>query len=280
MQREKVLDFLKKKGTLGVCALGLVGAMAFASYRTSTSKEQEDNLAMLEETEVHRDVLESEEAAEQSLTAENTQPVEVISEGESVMPELEEQDQEVQVEIVREDGTDSAQEDIQTDEDSEEETEKTTSVSSANIQAEIWPTVNFQEDSVLTWPAAGTVLMDYNMSGTVYYKTLNQYKYNPALILGSEVGNPVVASAKGIVDSIEVDEETGTTLTMNIGNDYSLIYGQLKDVAVSEGEVVEQGEILGYISEPTKYYCEEGANLYFQMEKDGQPVDPMLYLES
>ena len=122
--------------------------------------------------------------------------------------------------------------------------------------------------------------MDYNMSGTVYYKTLNQYKYNPALILGSEVGNPVVASAKGIVDSIEVDEETGTTLTMNIGNDYSLIYGQLKDVTVSEGEVVEQGTILGYVSEPTKYYCEEGSNLYFQMKKDGQPVDPMLYLES
>lgn len=278
MQSEKVLDFLKKKGTLGVCALGLVGAMAFASYRTSTPKGQEGNLAMLEETEVHRDVLQAEETDEENLAAENIQPVEVASGGESVTPELEAQNQEVQVEVVREDGTDSEQEEL-TDPD-ETEIEETATVSSANIQAQLWPTVNFQEDSVLTWPAAGTVLMDYNMSGTVYYKTLNQYKYNPALILGSEVGNPVVASAKGIVDSIEVDEETGTTLTMNIGNDYSLIYGQLKDVTVSEGEVVEQGTILGYVSEPTKYYCEEGSNLYFQMKKDGQPVDPMLYLES
>ena len=87
------------------------------------------------------------------------------------------------------------------------------------------------------------------------------------------------ALVKMILDEFEVDEETGTTLTMNIGNDYSLIYGQLKDVTVSEGEVVEQGTILGYVSEPTKYYCEEGSNLYFQMKKDGQPVDPMLYLE-
>ncbi len=109
--------------------------------------------------------------------------------------------------------------------------------------------------------------MDYSMDGTVYFKTLNEYKYNPALIIGSEAGNPVVASAKGIVESIAMNEETGTTLTMNIGNNYELIYGELKEVAVSEGEVVEQGQLLGYVSEPTKYYCEEGSNLYFAMKK-------------
>ena len=70
MQSEKVLDFLKRKGTLGVCALGLVGAMAFASYRTSTPRGQEDNLAMLEETEVHRDVLQAEETDEADAEAE------------------------------------------------------------------------------------------------------------------------------------------------------------------------------------------------------------------
>ena len=134
----------------------------------------------------------------------------------------------------------------------------------------ISPTVQFSEDTTLSWPAAGTILMDYSMDGTVYFKTLNEYKYNPALIIGSEVGNPVVASARGIVENIAVNEETGTTLTMNIGNDYELIYGELKEV---------QGQLLGYVSEPTKYYCEEGSNLYFAMKKDGQIIDPCLYLE-
>jgi len=123
------------------------------------------------------------------------------------------------------------------------------------------------------------VLMEYNMSNTVYFKTLDQYKYNPALIISSETGNQVLASAKGIVEEISVNEETGTTLKLNLGNNYALIYGQLKEVAVSEGDVVEQGQLLGYVSEPTKYYCEEGSNLYFQMQKDGKPVDPFLYLE-
>lgn len=59
--------------------------------------------------------------------------------------------------------------------------------------------------------------MDYSMDGSVYFATLNQYKYNPALVLGSEVGNQVLAAAKGIVESIYIDEETGTTLVLNIG---------------------------------------------------------------
>ena len=42
--------------------------------------------------------------------------------------------------------------------------------------------------------------------------------------------------------------------------------------------MVESGQVVGYVSEPTKYYCEEGSNLYFQMRKDGQPIDPKEYL--
>jgi septal ring factor EnvC (AmiA/AmiB activator) len=118
------------------------------------------------------------------------------------------------------------------------------------------------------------------MDGTIYFPTLDQYKYNPALIIGAETGGQVVASAGGIVESIEVLEETGTTITLNLGNEYELVYGQLKEVAVSAGEVVSQGQLLGYVSEPTKYYCEEGSNLYFAMKKEGEPVDPFLYLES
>ena len=100
----------------------------------------------------------------------------------------------------------------------------------------------------------------------------------PALIIGADVGSPVAAAAKGIVDSVKVDEETGTTVSMNIGNGYELTYGQLKEVSVKEGDVVEDGGLIGYVSEPSKYYCEEGSNLYFKLTKDGTPVDPFLFL--
>ena len=43
------------------------------------------------------------------------------------------------------------------------------------------------------------------------------------------------------------------------------------------GDYVESGHVLGYVAEPTKYYSVEGSNLYFALQKDGQPVDPVAF---
>ncbi|MCD7882374.1 MAG: peptidoglycan DD-metalloendopeptidase family protein [Lachnospiraceae bacterium] len=159
------------------------------------------------------------------------------------------------------------------------DSEEASSASIVSEQALIEADVSFTAEDALLWPSAGTVILDYSMDQSVYFATLNQYKYNPALIISSETGNQVLASAKGIVESISIDEETGTTLVLNIGNGYKLTYGQLMEPAVSEGDVVEAGGLLAYVSDPTKYYSTEGSNLYFAMTKDGEPVDPVLYLE-
>ena len=39
--------------------------------------------------------------------------------------------------------------------------------------------LNFGEDSQLLWPVDGNVLMSYSMDKTVYFSTLDQYRYNP-----------------------------------------------------------------------------------------------------
>ena len=90
---------------------------------------------------------------------------------------------------------------------------------------------------------------------------------------------PVYAAADGQVLSITQDACTGTTVTMELGNGYQAVYGQLKDLTVAEGDTVKEGEVIGNISAPTKYYSVEGPNLYFAMRKDGTPVDPFEDLE-
>lgn len=139
--------------------------------------------------------------------------------------------------------------------------------------------LDFKESNLLTWPVAGNVLLDYSMDKSIYFSTLQQYKYNPALIIESQVNTPVLAAATGRVISTISNEETGTTVIMELGNGYELTYGQLKEIDVSEGDIISKGEILGYINEPTKYYAVEGTNLYFKMTKSGKPMDPMDLLE-
>ena len=137
----------------------------------------------------------------------------------------------------------------------------------------------FSEDSVLTWPASGAVIMGYSMDQTVFFQTLEQYKYTPAMIIGGEVGETITAPAAGIVTNIEETAQTGTTVTLDMGNGYTAVYGQLTDVPLSTGDYVNAGEMIGNLSEPTKYYSVEGPNLYFEILKDGGPVDPMNFME-
>jgi len=139
--------------------------------------------------------------------------------------------------------------------------------------------VSFNEDSKLLWPVNGTILLNYSMDKTVYFSTLDQYKYNPAVIISGAEGDQVISATTGIVKSIDVTAETGTTVNIDIGNGYELFYGQLKEVPVKVGDYVEAKTVLGYVSQPTKYYSVEGCNVYFEMRKDGQPVNPIEYME-
>ena len=153
--------------------------------------------------------------------------------------------------------------------------EETTDVSASAVNL---PEINFSEDTVMEWPVNGNVLLDYSMDQTTYYPTLDQYRLSPAISVGAVEGAPVVSAVNGTVYSVEKNAQTGTTLTMELGNGYQAIYGQLENLTVSQGDIVKKGTTIGYVAEPTKYYSAEGANLYFAMKKDGEPIDPITYL--
>lgn len=134
--------------------------------------------------------------------------------------------------------------------------------------------LHFNPENGVVWPIEGTVLLDYSMDSTIFFPTLQQYAYNPAMIFSGAVNDKVYFVAKGKITNIETNEETGCTVTQDIGDGYTAIYGQLKELNFEVGDMVESGQVVGYVSEPTKYYSVEGSNVYFQVLKDGVPIDP------
>ena len=141
--------------------------------------------------------------------------------------------------------------------------------------------LEFSESSVLVYPMEGTtgeILIPFNMENTVYFPTLDVYKCSPAMVMAAETGTPVMAAAASQVLLVENNEETGLTVTMDMGNGYQAVYGQLAEVTVEPGQRAEASAVIGTVGSPTKYYVDEGSNLYFAMTKDGDPIDPSLYL--
>jgi septal ring factor EnvC (AmiA/AmiB activator) len=89
----------------------------------------------------------------------------------------------------------------------------------------------------------------------------------------------VYVVAKGRITDISENEVTGCTVTEDLGDGYTAIYGQLKELNFDVGDMVDAGQVIGYVSEPTKYFSVEGSNLYFELQKDGEPVNPLEYFE-
>ena len=141
------------------------------------------------------------------------------------------------------------------------------------------PALDFSEEESLVWPIVGNILINYSMDQTVYFPTLDQYKYNPALVISAGKGEQITAATDGLVINIYEDNQLGNVIVTDIGNGYNLIYGQVHDVNVYVGQYITTGQLIGNAGTPTKYYSVEGCNLYFKMTKDGEPVNPTTYLE-
>ena len=139
--------------------------------------------------------------------------------------------------------------------------------------------LNFTSDKTITWPVNGEVILPYSMETTVYFKTLDQYQCNPGMLIAAGNGTTVKNAFLGQVTKVTSDNLYGNMVTLYIGNDYSIVYGQLDTIYVKEGDFVKAGESIGTIGNPTRSFAEEGSHLFFQMLEGENTIDPVLFIE-
>ena len=178
--------------------------------------------------------------------------------------------------------SDGAKETVKKETDTENKEEKqeteTGNVESNDQEAlstAMQPALNFTDEDTLVWPISGNILVNFSMDQTIYFPTLDQYKYNPAIVIEAHEGDLITAAAAGKVTGVYEDREIGRAVTMDLGNGYEVTYGQLDNILVSEGSYVAKGDVIAQVASPTKYYSVEGTNVYFKLTKDGIPVNPM-----
>lgn len=265
MKNKNELPKLGKKGTVAglvlsfVAMITLVGAFTFSQYQDNVENE----LAELE-------LLEEQELALQELIEEDTQEAntsQIVNENVSG-----DTNEEVNSTIVE------AAEEATISEADETASENIVNEEVATTNESVAAQATFSENSQIMWPVNGGIIMMFNMDTAIYFETLDQYKLNPAMVIEGEVGTEVLAAERGTVISVIEEADTGTTITIDMGNGFEAVYGQLDNLTITEGSYVEKGQVIGTLEEPTKYYSLEGCNLYFQLLKDGEPIDPLDYL--
>lgn len=262
-----VTDFWKRKqyiiaGILvAVAVLGITGIYVATNQKDSKNEVRQEEIAQTKPKA--KDVAKDDSTeAETEQTAKASSVIEPKSKDKKNQEDLKPAEEE----DIKETGETP---EISKKDESAETKEQKTSQTSATTE------LHFPKDNGLQWPINGTVIMDYSMDKTIYFATLDQYKYNPAVIISGSVNDKVQAAADGKIIDISTNEETGCTVTMDIGDGYTAVYGQLKEVPYHVGAFIEEGNTIGYVGEPTKYYSVEGSNLFFSLKKDDAPIDPV-----
>jgi murein DD-endopeptidase MepM/ murein hydrolase activator NlpD len=118
----------------------------------------------------------------------------------------------------------------------------------------------------LAWPVSGQITSPFGMRWGRMHEGID---------IGAADGAPIYAAAAGTVIYAGWMEGYGNLVAIDHGNGLSTAYGHQSHLAVSVGQQVAQGQLIGYVGSTGH---STGPHLHFEVRVNGAPVDPLGYL--
>ena len=129
------------------------------------------------------------------------------------------------------------------------------------------------------WPVSGRLERVHDGKNLKFDETMQDWRSHEGIDILSTLGCPVEAVRAGTVLSCEKDGLYGITVKIDHGDGLVSVYANLQEpAAVSPGEYVEAGAVVGAVGDTAICESSQSSHLHFAMEQNGMSVDPMLYL--
>ena len=135
--------------------------------------------------------------------------------------------------------------------------------------------------SVYLAPTTGVVVKHHDDSLPVYSVTMNDWRVHEGIDIATAEGADVLATARGTVSLIWSDPLMGECVSIDHGNGVTSTYKNLsKEMAegIVKGAKVEAGQKLGTVGGTAMIESADSAHLHFEMEYNGEKVDPVTYI--
>lgn len=189
---------------------------------------------------------------------------------------------------------------VNTSKQEEEEKENKTSNKSTNTKSQNTQTKNTTKEQTQTKtdsstkqytkstenptfknPVEGEVIKEYAKDKLVYSNTLGEWIVHDGIDIKANKTTVVKASAEGTVKSIKNDPRYGLTVIVEHSNGFTSVYSNLLTAEfVVEGEKVKQGQTIGTVGTTATFEISDEPHLHFEIRKDGNSLDPTLYLKN
>jgi len=122
------------------------------------------------------------------------------------------------------------------------------------------------------WPVQGQVTGSF---GERIDPFNGEGAFHSGVDIGTSYGTPIIAPADGIVTLTDTLGGYGKAIMIEHGNGISTRYGHLSGFAVTAGQRVHRGDVIGYVGESGR---STGPHLHYEVRINDVPVNPYKYL--
>jgi len=129
------------------------------------------------------------------------------------------------------------------------------------------------------WPVTGKVSSKFGRQSELIRlgdgTKINSTRYNNGIKIDAPEGTPVVASESGIIDKTDTFKYYGKTIIIKHGRGYMTVYSYLQEIAVTEGDTVKKGQMIGRVG---KLQRSDRSALHFEIRHRNRAKNPQFYL--
>jgi murein DD-endopeptidase MepM/ murein hydrolase activator NlpD len=122
------------------------------------------------------------------------------------------------------------------------------------------------------WPTVGWVSSSFGSRIDPY---TGRNAFHTGLDIATNLNNPVVATANGVVVQVGFDKYKGNFVCISHGNGLSTEYWHLQKYAVKVSQKVSRGQVVGYVGQTGKAL---GPHLHYEVHLNGKPINPIDYI--
>ena len=122
------------------------------------------------------------------------------------------------------------------------------------------------------WPVMGPITSSFGEREDPFN---GEGAFHSGVDISATFGTPVHAAADGDVKTASMENGYGREIVLDHGNGIETIYGHLSGFAVTAGQQVREGQVIGYVGMSGR---STGPHLHYEVRIHNTPVNPHRYL--
>jgi murein DD-endopeptidase MepM/ murein hydrolase activator NlpD len=124
------------------------------------------------------------------------------------------------------------------------------------------------------WPIEGRIMSVFGERNDPFN---GEGAFHRGVDISGGFGQAILAPADGVVEEAEVHNGYGKTVVLNHGYGYSTLFGHMSGFAVTVGQHVQRGDVIGYVGLSGHT---TGPHVHYEVRINDVPVNPHKYMRT